>query len=191
MWHASCLHTTPPFPIRTQDAIVCGEACWLELTEALTQEGRPNPTQEHSLPSRRFLPRTHSTSNTTHPFPLVTYPAARTNKRRPPSPNADAAGPRPTTVSHSKQPLTKKRAGESTSLETASKKQRLRTVGTKRKGAPSSKTPRKSATKKKPKLSLHINPWTISSGQLRRGSQHRLLWWWPPLRKHRRNRITG
>ena len=47
------------------------------------------------------------------------------------------------------------------------KKQRMRTGGTKRKGAPDSKKPKKSATKKKPKLSPHINPWTISSGALR------------------------
>ena len=95
VWHASCLHPTPPFLVRTQDAIVCGQACWLELTDALSQEGRPQPTKENSsTTSRQFLPRTHSTPNTTHPFPLVTYPAARTDKKRPPSPNEDAAGSR-------------------------------------------------------------------------------------------------
>jgi hypothetical protein len=47
--------------------------------------------------------------------------------------------------------------------------------GAKRKGAPSSKTTRKPKTRKKMKLSPHINPWTISSGQLRRQSAQTTL----------------
>ena len=70
VWHASCLHPIPSFPIRPQDAIVCGQACWLELTDNLRQEGKPPPTAEHNT-TRQFLPRTHNTTNKTHSFPLV------------------------------------------------------------------------------------------------------------------------
>ena len=94
VWHASCLHPIPPFPIRTQDAIVCGQACWLELTEALRQEGRPHPTAELKT-TRQFLPRSHNTTNTTHSFPLVTYPTAKTTVQQKTSVECAGGSPDP------------------------------------------------------------------------------------------------
>ena len=49
VWHASCLQPPLPFPLRTQDAIVCGNACWAELTEELLTRGEPEPTQENNI----------------------------------------------------------------------------------------------------------------------------------------------
>ena len=46
VWHASCLQPTPVFPLRQQDAIVCGEECWTELTAAARSAGIPAPERE-------------------------------------------------------------------------------------------------------------------------------------------------
>ena len=46
VWHASCLHPTPIFPLRRQDAIVCGEQCWTELTTAALNAGSQAPTRD-------------------------------------------------------------------------------------------------------------------------------------------------
>ena len=70
--HAATLYGTQvactqhPFsPFRRQDAIVCGEQCWDELTTSA-------PTREMHTTKRRFLLHKHDTNNTTHSFPLVT-----------------------------------------------------------------------------------------------------------------------
>ena len=92
------LHPTPTFPIRTQDAIVCGQACWLELTDStVDKRGGRTLLRNKSSTTRQFLPRTHSTPNTTHSFPLGDIPTARDGpgtaasdkrgrRRRPPPP---------------------------------------------------------------------------------------------------------
>ena len=73
MWHASCLQPIPALPLRQQDdAIVCGEECWTELTAAARSAGIPAPERETHNTKRRFLAHKHHTTNTTHSFPLVT-----------------------------------------------------------------------------------------------------------------------
>ena len=169
VWHASCLHPISPFPIRTQDAIVCGQACcWLELTEALRQEGRPHPSAEHNT-TRQFLPRSHNTTNKTHSFPLVTYPTAKTTVQHKTSVEC-AGGPDPqaTPDNHCLSPPTKKRTRTFDPPERPTKKPKPILKGTKRKRASSAQTPKQQDRKKKQKLSPHINPWTINSGRLRR-----------------------
>jgi hypothetical protein len=56
-----------------QDAIVCRQACWLELTEALRHKGRPHPTAELKT-TRQFLPRSHNSLFS----PGDVYPTAKT-----------------------------------------------------------------------------------------------------------------
>ena len=73
VWHASCLHPTPISPLRRQDAIVCSEQCWDELTAAALGAGTQAPAREIHTTKRRFIPHKHNTNNTTHPFPLITY----------------------------------------------------------------------------------------------------------------------
>ena len=82
VWHASCLHPTPTFPLRRQDAIVCSEQCWDELTTAAHGAGMLGRTNDSgtvahgagtNTTKRRFIPYKHNTNNTTHPFTLITY----------------------------------------------------------------------------------------------------------------------
>jgi hypothetical protein len=166
---SSCLHPIPPFPIRTQDAIVCGQACWLELTEALRQEGMPHPTAEHKT-TRQLLPRSLNTTNTTHSFPLVTYPTAKTPVQQRTSVERadDVPDSRPTPKRHRITSPTKKRARDSDPPEPLPKKSKPTPRGTNRKRATSIQVPKKPGRRKKQKLSPHINPWTINSGRLRR-----------------------
>ena len=172
VWHASCLRPTPIFPLRRQDAIVCGEQCWTELTTAALSAGSQAPTRETHTTKRRFLAHKHHTDNTTHSFPLITcaghkQPCAATTvdatdpveqpavlAQQPPGSTDDNIGNKRKTLSKatlSKRPTARQRTSPPT---------------TKRKRAAG--TPDKRAKKKtKPTLSAHINPWTISSGILR------------------------
>ena len=166
VWHASCLHPIPSFPIRPQDAIVCGQACWLELTDNLRQEGKPPPTAEHTT-TRQFLPRTHNTTNKTHSFPLVTYPTAETPVQHETSVGcAGCPDPQTTPVKHCLPSPTKKRTRTLDTPEKPTKKAKATPKTTKRKRAFSGQAP-KQRTKKKQKLSPHINPWTTSSSFMR------------------------
>ena len=168
VWHASCLHPIPSFPIRTQDAIVCGQACWLELTETLRQEGKPPPTAEHNT-TRQFLPRSHNTTNKTHSFPLVTYPTAETPVQHETSVGcAGCPDPQTTPVKHCLSSPTKKRTRTLDTSEKPTKKAKTTPETTKRKRASSAQAPKQQTRRKKQKLSPHINPWTINSGRLRR-----------------------
>jgi len=172
VWHASCLQPTPVFPLRQQDAIVCGEECWTELTEAARSAGISAPERETHNTKRRFLAHKHYTTNTTHSFPLVTC----AGRRRPcaePTLSATASEEQP--IIQAQQPpgnkggnTGNKRKSLSTASHSEKPKARRRTSPptTKRKRAAG--TPDKRAKKKsKPTLSAHINPWTISSGILR------------------------
>jgi hypothetical protein len=47
VWNASCLHPTPNFPLREQDAMLCGEQCWAEITTAALNAGEQIPTREN------------------------------------------------------------------------------------------------------------------------------------------------
>ena len=47
VWHASCLQPVLPFPLRSQDAIVCGDECWDELIREAARIGSTTPTREH------------------------------------------------------------------------------------------------------------------------------------------------
>ena len=172
VWHASCLQPTPVFPLRQQDAIVCGEECWTELNAAAHSAGIPAPERETHDTKRRFLAHKHHTPNTTHSFPLVTcagqqQPGAATTvdatepvelpaapaQQQPGSPNSNTSNKRkaPSKAAHSGRPTARRRTNPTT---------------TKRKRAAE---PPETRAKKKAKtiLSYHINPWTISSGALR------------------------
>ena len=73
VWHASCLQPPLPFPLRKQDAIVCGDACWAELMDESKTRGASEPVKEDTLNLLRFLPRRHSnTTPTTQDYPSVT-----------------------------------------------------------------------------------------------------------------------
>ena len=86
VWHASCLQPPLPFPLRTQDAIVCGNACWAELTEELLTRGEPEPTQENPLHTPKLLPRRHSeTTSTPHNYPSITTPTPQGDSASEPS----------------------------------------------------------------------------------------------------------
>ena len=172
MWHASCLQPIPVFPLRQQDAIVCGEECWNELTAAAHSAGIPAPERETHDTKRRFLANKHHTHNTTHSFPLVTCAGQQQScatpimdatepveqpatpaQQQPDSPDSTTSNKRkaPSKAAHSKRPTARRRTTPPT---------------TKRKRAAE---PPDTRAKKKPKttLSYHINPWTISSGALR------------------------
>ena len=132
VWHASCLQPPLPFPLRTQDAIVCGNACWAELTEELLTRGEPEPTQENPLHTPKLLPRRHSeTTSTPHNYPSITTP----------TPQGDSAT-EPSTHDATTRGQKRKARGQ-------------------RKGK-----------RKQPRLSAHINPWTINSSQKRKQSQN-------------------
>jgi hypothetical protein len=79
VWHASCLHPTPIFPLRRQHAVVCGEQCWAELNAAAVSARTLPPTCEIHTTKSRFLPHKYNTNSTTHSFPLVT----RTGQQQP------------------------------------------------------------------------------------------------------------
>jgi hypothetical protein len=73
VWHASCLQPPLLFPLRKQDAIVCGDACWAELLDEYKKRGTPEPVKEDPLDKPSFLPRRHSeTASTPHNYPSVT-----------------------------------------------------------------------------------------------------------------------
>ena len=133
LWHASCLQPSLPFPLRTQDAIVCGNACWTELRDELMKQGAPEPAKENPLHTLKLLPRRHSeTTSTPHNYPSVT---ART-----PQGGSDTETP---------------------SNHDATTRGQKRKARGQRKGK-----------KKQPRLSAHINPWTINSSQRRKQSQN-------------------
>ena len=140
VWHASCLQPPLPFPLRKQDAIVCGDACWAELVDESKTRGASEPVKEDTLNLLRFLPRRHSnTTPTTQDYPSVT-------SRNPQGESIDNSTTS-TQVQHGEPP---------TEATTRGRKRRARGQ---RKGA-----------KKKPKLSAHINPWTINSSRKRQQS---------------------
>ena len=73
VWHASCLQPPLLFPLRKQDAIICGDACWAELLDEYTKRGTPEPVKEDPLDKPSFLPRRHSvTTPTEHDYSSVT-----------------------------------------------------------------------------------------------------------------------
>jgi hypothetical protein len=172
VWHASCLQPTPVSPLRQQDAIVCGEECWTELTAAARSAGIPASERETHNTKSRFLAHKHHTTNTTHSFPLVTC----AGHRRPcAEPTMSATEPEEQPTIRAQQPpgnrggnTGNKRKSMNKAPHSERPKARRRTSPptTKRKRAAG--TPDKRAKKKsKPTLSAHINPWTISSGILR------------------------
>ena len=167
VWHASCLQPTPVFPLRQQDAIVCGEECWTELTAAAHSAGIPAPERDTHDTKRRFLANKHHTHNTTHSFPLVTCAGQQQScatpimdatepveqpatpaQQQPGRPDSTTSNKRkaPSKAAHSKRPTARRRTTPPT---------------TKRKRVA------EPPDKPKPTLSYHINPWTISSGALR------------------------
>jgi len=168
VWHASCLHPTPIFPLRRQNAKVCGEQCWTELSTAARSVGSHAPMRETHITKRRFLNHKHHTDNTTHSFPLITYAghkqpgAATTVDATDPveQPAASALQPPESTDDNINFKRTTLNKATSSNIITG---QRTSPPTTKR--ARAAGTPDKRVKKKiKPVLSAHINPWTISSG---------------------------
>ena len=141
VWHASCLQPPLPFPLRKQDAIVCGDACWAELMDESKTRGAPEPVKEDPLNSLRFLSRRHSdTTPTTQNYSSVT---SRT-------PQGDSPGCS-TTSKQGQQ-------GAPPTAEATTRGRKRRARG------------QRQGTKKKPRLSAHINPWTINSSRTRQQS---------------------
>ena len=166
----SATHTG--FPLRQQDAIVCGEECWTELTAAARRAGIPAPERETHDTKRRFLAHKHHTPNTTHSFPLVTCAGQQQSCA---APTVDATEPvdlptgpaQPQPESSNSNTGNKRKAldkAASSGRPTARRRTTPPTTKRKRVAEPPDKR-----AKKKPKttLSYHINPWTISSGALR------------------------
>jgi hypothetical protein len=172
VWHASCLRPTPTFPLRPQDAIVCGEQCWSELTTAALSVRSQAPTRETHTTKRRFLTHKHHTANTTHSFPLITCAghkqqcAATTvdtmdTVEQPAASALQSPGSTDDTIGNMR--TTRRKATLSKRITVT---QRTSPPTTKR--AHAAGTLDKRAKKRaKPTLSAHINPWTISSGLLR------------------------
>ena len=171
VWHASCLQPLPVFPLRRQDAIVCGEECWTELTAAAHNAGIPAPERDTYDTKRRFLANKHHTHNTTHPFPIVTCAGQQQSC---PAPLVDATEPVEPTTTTQQQPgsqdgnASNKRKAPNKAANSGRPTARRRTTPPITKRRRAAEPPDKRA-KKKPKttLSYHINPWTISSGALR------------------------
>ena len=136
VWHASCLQPPLPFPLRKQDAIVCGDACWAELIDEFTRRDAPEPVKEDPLVTPILLPRRHSnTTPTEHNYPSVT-------SRTPQGGRLDSN----TTSERGQDGAT-----PTTDTTTRGRKRRAREQ---RKGK-----------KKKPRLWAHINLWTINNSQ--------------------------
>jgi hypothetical protein len=75
VWHASCLASPLPFPLRPQDEIVCSEDCWTELVQATMTAGGTEPQREDPSTSRKFLLHTPAhTSNRPTLYPTTSHP---------------------------------------------------------------------------------------------------------------------
>ena len=174
VWHASCLHPTPISPLRRQDAIVCSEQCWDELTTAAHGAGMQTPTRETHTTKRRFMPHKHNNNNTTHPFPLITYAGSHPP---PPGPSGTATTHIEQPVVQPEQPLEDKEATTGNKRKLPDKTATSNRPTTRQRTTPITKKRKRTAgttdtrnKKRKPTLSAHINPWTISSGILRKQS---------------------
>ena len=129
------------FPLHKQDAIVCGDTCWAELMDEYKKRCAAEPVKEDPLDKLSFLPRRHSdTTPIAHNYPSVT---SRTQQRG--SPDCSTASKH---VQKGAPPITE--------ATTQGRKRRARG--------------QRKSTKKKPRLSAHINLRTINSSQRRQQS---------------------